>query len=220
MIIRINKLYKANKERIIFKKIVVLALISLSTIFIHKIIFDLYSNIKVCLCTIGKKENRYIKEYVEHYFNYGVDKIFLYDNNDLYGERIGDPISDYIKNKFVEIIDVRGRKGVQPQSMNECYQKHNKEYDWFIIYDLDEFIFLKNINNIKLYLKRKHFNKCKVIHLNWVIHGDNNYIYYTNMSLKKRFPKITQRIDHSIDIKSIIRGKIKTKIVSQHYITK
>ena len=106
---------------------------------------------------------------------------------------------------------------MQLQSMNECYQKHNKEYDWFIIYDLDEFIFLKNINNIKLYLNRKHFNKCQVIQLNWVIHSDNNYIYYTNMSLKKRFPLITQSLDYSIDIKSIIRGKIKTNITSQHY---
>ena len=106
---------------------------------------------------------------------------------------------------------------MQLQSMNECYQKHNKEYDWFIIYDLDEFIFLKNINNIKLYLNRKYFNKCQVIQLNWVIHSDNNYIYYTNMSLKKRFPHITQSLDYSIDIKSIIRGKIKANITSQHY---
>ena len=107
---------------------------------------------------------------------------------------------------------------MQLQSMNECYQKHNKEYDWFIIYDLDEFIFLKNIDNIKLYLKQIHFNKCQVIHLNWVIHSDNNYIYYTNKSLKKRFPNITQSLDYSIDIKSIIRGKIKTNITSQHYL--
>ena len=34
------------------------------------------NNIKVCLCTIGKKENLYVKEYVDFYKNKGVDKIF------------------------------------------------------------------------------------------------------------------------------------------------
>ena len=33
-------------------------------------------NTKVCLCTNGKKENLYVREYVQHYINYGVDKIF------------------------------------------------------------------------------------------------------------------------------------------------
>ena len=40
-------------------------------------------NTKVCICTLGKKENRYVREFVEYYEKYGIDKIFLYDNNDL-----------------------------------------------------------------------------------------------------------------------------------------
>ena len=39
-------------------------------------------NTKICICTLGKEENRYIREYVQHYKDYGVDKIYLYDNND------------------------------------------------------------------------------------------------------------------------------------------
>ena len=53
--------------------------------------------IKVCICTIGKDENLYIIEFVEHYLHYGVDKIFLYDNNELNGERFNDILNDYIK---------------------------------------------------------------------------------------------------------------------------
>ena len=30
-------------------------------------------NIKVCVCTLAKLENRYIREFVQHYENYGVD---------------------------------------------------------------------------------------------------------------------------------------------------
>lgn len=41
---------------------------------------------KVCVCCIAKMENLYIKEYVEYYYNLGVDKIVLYDNNEIDGE--------------------------------------------------------------------------------------------------------------------------------------
>ena len=38
--------------------------------------FNKIKNTKVCLCTNGKKENLYAREFVQHYINYGVDKIF------------------------------------------------------------------------------------------------------------------------------------------------
>ncbi len=81
-----------------------------------------------------------------------MDKIFIYDNNDLNGESFEDIIRDYIKNKNVEIINYRGKKTMQVNMMRDCYKKNNKKYDWFIMYDMDEFIFLKNYNNIKFYL--------------------------------------------------------------------
>ena len=34
---------------------------------------------KVCVCTLAKLENKYIREFVQHYEKYGVDKIFLYN---------------------------------------------------------------------------------------------------------------------------------------------
>lgn len=68
--------------------------------------------IRVCLCTLGKQENRYIREFVEHYKNYGVDKIYLYDNNDINGEKFEEIINDYIQKGFVEVINFRGKKGL------------------------------------------------------------------------------------------------------------
>ena len=62
---------------------------------------------KVAVCAIAKNENLYIREWVEWYKNLGVSKIFLYDNNDLDGERFEEVIDDYIKSDFVEVIDVR-----------------------------------------------------------------------------------------------------------------
>ena len=53
---------------------------------------------KICICTMVKQENLYIREYLEHYKSYGVNKIFIYDNNDINDEKPEDMISDYIKS--------------------------------------------------------------------------------------------------------------------------
>ena len=159
-----------------------------------------YPKIQVCLCSIGKRENKYAREFVVHYLKYGVDKIYLYDNNDIDDEKFENILSDFIKNKSVEIINIRGKRGVQKESMNDCYKNHYTKYNWFLFYDMDEFIFLKGIKNIKFYLSQSCFKKCQVIHLNWVMHSDNNLLFYNNKSLKERFPKRTKSLNQSLFI--------------------
>ena len=44
-------------------------------------------NISICLCVIAKMENLYAKEYVNHYKKLGYKHIYIYDNNDLDGEK-------------------------------------------------------------------------------------------------------------------------------------
>ena len=144
-----------------------------------------------------------MREYVEHYIKYGVDKIFIYDNNDLNGESFETVISDYIKKKYVKIINYRGKQTMQINMMRDCYKNNNKKYDWFIMYDMDEFIFLRNYNNIKYFLNNKKFKKCTIIHLNRQFHTDNEQIFYNNKSLVVRFPKAFTKIK---TIKSILRG--------------
>ena len=97
-------------------------------------------NTKICLCTNGKKENLYVREYVQHYINYGVDKIFIYDNNEQNGEKFEDVLDDYINSGFVEIINFRGIIAPQAQIYKECYRNNFKKFNWLIFFDMDEFI--------------------------------------------------------------------------------
>ena len=60
----------------------------------------------------------------------------------------------------------------------ECYEKNYKIYDWLLFFDIDEYIHLQNYQNIKYFLINKKFDKCQSIYLNWIIHTDNNLIYY------------------------------------------
>ena len=102
---------------------------------------EIIKKIKVCLCTLGKNENKYIKEFVLYYINYGVDKIFLYDNNDIDGEKFEEIINDFINKGFVEIKNWRGIEKAQFNIMNNCYQNNYNKFDWLIFYDIDEYIF-------------------------------------------------------------------------------
>ena len=155
------------------------------------------SNIKVCICTLAKDENKYILEFVEHYKKYGIDKIYLYDNNDIDGERFDDILRKYIEDEFVLIKDWRGIKGTSTYYgiMDSCYQTYHDQYDWLIFYEIDEFLYLKNYKNIKSYLISNRFKKCESIQLNWVHMSDNNKIYYENKSLAERFPEIGKNVN-------------------------
>jgi hypothetical protein len=201
----------------------------------NKIVINKFSNpkilfnnkdIKVCICTIGKQENKYIKEFVEYYEKYGVDKIFLYDNNDLKGEHFEEIIKDYINKGFVQINNLRGIKKPRTKALKDCYMNNNKLFDWLIFYDIDEYIHLKNISNIKEFLKDKKFIHCKKIYLNWVIHTDNNLLKYDNRSLHERFQELepnAYKNDKKCigNGKTIIRGKIANiKITEVHYLDK
>jgi len=181
--------------------------------------------IKVCLCTLGKDENKYINEFVEYYKNYGIDKIYLNDNNDVDGEHFEDKIQDYIDKGFVDIINWRGVTGGMTyyKIMDSCYQMHYNEYDWLIFYEIDEFLYLKDNNNIKSYLNRKVFNHCDAIRLNWVHMSDNNKLLYENKPLSQRFTKVGNNIDKSklnwlCNVKTIIRGHLKNITIDHNHL--
>ena len=48
--------------------------------------------IKVALCCMAKKENLYLREWVEYHLEMGFTHIFIYDNNDINEERCETPI--------------------------------------------------------------------------------------------------------------------------------
>jgi hypothetical protein len=80
-----------------------------------------------------------------------------------------------------------------------------------MFYDIDEFLNLKGFSNIKEFLRQKKFYKCESIYLNWIIHTDNNLLYYDNRSLFRRFPDIYINKNQCRG-KTILKGNIKKKL--------
>ncbi len=158
-----------------------------------KYVIDKPKYLKIALCTMGKWENHYIREWVEYYKNLGISKIFLYDNNDIDGERFEDEISDFIKNNFIEIINYRGKYSdkynLQSKAYVDCYINRVKDYDYLAIFDIDEFLYLNNYTHISDYLSQPKFKDFDCIRFPWLIMDDNDLVIVqnNNYSLNKRF---------------------------------
>ena len=162
------------------------------------------TNTKIALCTMGKKENLYAKEFIEYYINLGVDHLYIYDDNDPNTEKISDIIEPKYQSQVTTILAKENKIKNQADAFTSCYKKNYKNYDWFIMIDMDEFLYLVN-NTLEGYLTDNIFNKCDFIKINWVISRDNDLVYYDPRLLFERFkpPYIKFKF-----IKTIIRGNI------------
>lgn len=172
---------------------------------------------KVALCCIGRLENKYAVEYVEYYNSLGFNKIFIYDNNHDDEEHFEEVLQKYINDGFIDIVNYRNKSVCQLSAYQDCYDKYRGEYDWIAFFDFDEYLtFSNNEESISDFLSQDKFKTFDAIHINWMVYGDNDLIYYENKPLTERFknPKLPLDFKHTYNfpenyhIKTIIRGNI------------
>ena len=120
-----SKKNKLRLNNIVIKKIIIIILLILLYILIFYIVKYIKGK-RVCLCAVGKKENLYAKEFINHYKKLGYNHIYIYDNNEINGERFEDVLQDEIKSNFVSIINYRGIRNIQCRAYKDCYEKNNK----------------------------------------------------------------------------------------------
>ena len=95
-------------------------------------------NMKTLLCCIGRKENRYVRDWVEYHKSLGITNIYLMDNNYDGEEDFREVINDYIDNGYVILKDCKNKKSHQLKGYTECYETYGNDYDWIIFIDIDE----------------------------------------------------------------------------------
>lgn len=168
---------------------------------------------KTLLCCIGRKENQYIREYVEYYKNLGFTNICLFDNNYDGEEHFEDVIGDYIDSGFVIIKDYRNKSVCQLNAYAECYATYGNKYDWIAFFDCDEFLTLVEDKTIDEYLSRDIFKPFNGIKINWMCYGDNGIVHYEDKPVVERFKtpidynkQIAYKFPENYHIKSIARG--------------
>ena len=201
-----------NDPIIIFFNITIKILFFIFLYLIIRVKINQLPNLKIALCTMGKQENLYIKEFINHYIKLGIDKIFIYDDNDPNTEKFNDVITKK-ERKYVVIYDnIKEYIHNQDEAFTTCYSDHKKDFDWFIIVDIDEFLIIGN-DTLKHYLSNNVFDKCDFIKINWVMPTDNDHLHYENKPLLERFKGPYLK---SYFIKSIIRGNIPNLTLSFH----
>ena len=118
--------------------------------------------------------------------------------------------------KFIKNVSIFETKKYnidnQSHAFTECYKSNYDKFDWFLMLDVDEYLYIVN-NTLKGYLSLKRFNKCDFIKINWVIATDNDHLYYEPKPLFERFKPPYIKSDY---IKSLIRGNISGLKYSVH----
>ena len=175
---------------------------------------------KVALCARAKKENRYIKYYIEHYKNIGYNHLFFGDNNEIDGESLLDvkEIQEGIKEGFITVINRRGIKDKDQEWYYICYNNLSLEYDWISFFDFDEYLMLEpNGTMIQEFLEHPRFNCCEHIKINWRVYTDNDQLDFEDKNPKERFPIETKYTNENRHIKSIIRGGLNYSNMTKNY---
>ena len=173
---------------------------------------------KVYLCAIGRLENNYILEWVNHYKDIGIDKIILFDNNYNGEDNFYDILYDYVNEKYVDIINYRNKVQCQIYAYNEAYNKYSNECDWICFFDIDEFLMLdEKYHSIQEFLSDEIFNDCDGIRVCWKNFNDNNLITVNdnNYSCLNRFFEWTPQTH----CKSIFKTKNKYVNFGNKYIS-
>lgn len=167
---------------------------------------------KTAVIAIGRRENEYAREFVEHHLSVGFDKIIIADNNHDKEERFEDVLSDYIADGKVTVEDYRNQVAVQCQAYNALYKKYGKTYDWIAFFDFDEQLVLKGKRTLKDWLAGFEPETDAVL-VNWKCMTDGGMLESDGRPLKKRFTKampsdriLKRNTPENNHVKCIVRG--------------
>lgn len=153
------------------------------------------NNIKPIIFCIAKMEHRYIEEFCKYHLSIGFDMIYIYDNED-------EPTYQHLLLNHINNIYVIHYPGKSQQyNTLECFKRNlmnNDNITHIINMDCDEFIVLKQHNNIKEFINDYIKDDCAGIGINWRFFGDSGKTNYINEPLLTRFTLCQKNGDHHI----------------------
>lgn len=149
-----------------------------------------YSKPKIGLCCIACLEDNYIDEWIDYHLMLGFDQIFIYQNN--WRAKLKKHYSN------VHLIQFDGINK-QRSAYKHCLINHS-ELDYIAFWDVDEFLYMKNLYDIHKFLKP--YQQFFGIGMNWRCFGDNNLqkVQNNNYSVINRFTKCENKLNHNVKI--------------------
>ena len=160
----------------------------------------------VCTITKIKKENLYVRDFVEYYIKLGIDKFYFGDDNPENIENLSDVLDDYIKKGIIDIEYVYKRNFTHEEFFEYSFRSLKFRCKWFMFIDVDEYLELKDIT-LNDYLNMPVFDKCDVIKIHWLPFDDNGLLYYDKRPFMERLNHPVYNNVYGKFHKSIVRGK-------------
>ena len=179
---------------------------------IHQTTHSSVTGSGIAVCAIGRRENRYAREWVQHYINLGFDRIIICDNNREGEERFIDVLSDFVETGLVEIIPVHDQDNAQCMMYSAIYRKYGTTYQWIAFFDFDEFLEIPS--GISIHDLMKSYEKFDCVLFNWMNYGDNGLLTDDGRDLRERFREPLP-LNHSVQylgapdndhVKCMLRG--------------
>lgn len=172
----------------------------------------------IALLVVAKNEEQHLLEFIEHYNNICIDTIFFCDNNDNDNYRQKELLEPYIKFGFVRYYDYHDIKNIQHIFYNDIYFKEKDNFDWFCVFDCDEFIELGKYASIKDFINDtiKNNSWFDLIQLNWKVASYKELTYHnTNKTYAEEYDNLNFKF--TSHVKSMFRSSGKIKRISGHY---
>ena len=139
----------------------------------------------VAVCAIGRRENKYAREFVEHYKKLGFSHVYICDNNMADEEHFEDVLSDYVESGYVTILDYRNMKSVQTEAYNDCIQRYRRRHTWMAFFDFDELLAIDVDKSLDEILTDYRAFDCVAV--SWKVYGDSGLIEYDPRPMMERF---------------------------------
>ena len=162
---------------------------------------------KIALCAIGRLENLYAREWVEHHLRIGFDHIIIYDNNREGEEHFEEVLQDYVDSRKATVIDYRDRDKAQRSAYNDCYSCYGTIYDWLAFFDFDEFLFINKTLPQDVHELMRRYDGWQAVMVPWLMMTDSGLLHYDPRPITVRFTECSPV--HSNQAKGIVRGGIR-----------
>jgi len=169
----------------------------------------------VCLVAILKDEQPFLDEWLLYHRMLGIDHFFLYDDDP------DAPLEEFLKphQEYVTVVPWFGRSfsmpGVDRQTKAywHAFEHYATAYEWMAVIDGDEFIVLREHQDLKVFLNS--FPEASAVSLHWHVFGHNGFFDdppgLITASLTRRM------LAPSRNIKTITRTASIRGIISAHY---
>jgi len=168
----------------------------------HKIL-NIDKQYYLSIVAIFKNESWILKEWLDHYIDEGVNQFFLIDNDST--DNYLEILQPYIDKKYITLFKDPTRFS-QKAHYNKYILPIKNISEWFLVCDLDEFIYSRNeFNKISDYLK-KLTPQIGNVFMPWKMYGSSGFIEHPKGGVVNNFIKRTLYGNDKNLSKTIIRS--------------